>query len=129
MNIVTKVRQTMKTLIGATKNLKAGRETDVFSEIAFDFNMNKIDFNGRKSGVFNIQYLVSPKPESGNTAPSITYDEIISNFDEMKSSTFKDAGLIILGFNYEQSDIITDPTDGSVSLTFTINIEVTERTR
>nr|DAO81321.1 MAG TPA: hypothetical protein [Caudoviricetes sp.] len=129
MNIVTKVRQTMKTLISATKNLKIGRDADVFSEIAFDFNMNKIDFNGRKSGTFNIQYLVSPKPESGNTAPSITYDEIISNFDEMKSSTFKDAGLIILGFNYEQSDIITDPTDGTVSLTFTINIEVTERKR
>jgi hypothetical protein len=129
MNLVTKVRQTMKSLINATKNLKTSRNTDVFSEVAFDFNLNSLNFDNRQSGTFNIQYLVSPNPVNGSTAPSLTYDEIISNFDSMKSSAFKDAGLILLSYSYEQSDIITDPTDGSVSLTFTINIGVADRTR
>lgn len=129
MNLVTKVRQTMKSLVNATKSLKTSRNTDVFSEIAFDFNLNSLNFDNRQSGTFNIQYLVSPNPVNGSTAPSLTYDEIISNFDSMKSSAFKDAGLILLSYSYEQSDIITDPTDGSVSLTFTINIGVADRTR
>jgi hypothetical protein len=129
MNLVTKVRQTMKSLISATKNLKTSRDVDVFSEVSFDFSLNSINFGSRQSATFNIQYLVSPIPSTGSTAPSITYDEIITAFDSMKSSAFKEAGLIILGYSYEQSDIITDPTDGTVSLAFSINIQVAEKTR
>ena len=129
MKLVTNVRQTMKGLINATKNLKTSRDVDVFSEVSFDFNLNSISFNNRQSGTFNIQYLVSPNPVNGSTAPSLTYDEIISNFDTMKSSAFKEAGLILLSYSYEQSDIITDPTSGTVSLAFSINIQVAEKTR
>lgn len=130
MELVSKVRQTMKQLINASKNLTASREKDVFTQIAFDYSFSSINFcNQRQSASFAIQYLVSPKPESTNTAPSITYDQIISTFDEQKSQAFKDAGLIILSYSYEQSDIVTDPVSGSVSLSFTINIQVTEKTR
>ncbi|CTR88929.1 hypothetical protein F9501_12955 [Escherichia coli] len=130
MELVSKVRQTMKQLINASKNLTASREKDVFTQIAFDYSLSSINFgNQRQSASFAIQYLVSPKPESTNTAPSITYDQIISTFDEQKSQAFKDAGLIILSYSYEQSDIVTDSISGSVSLSFTINIQVTEKTR
>ncbi|HEY1846321.1 MAG TPA: hypothetical protein VGH05_15860 [Buttiauxella sp.] len=130
MELVSKVRQTMKQLINASKNLTASREKDVFTQIAFDYSLSSINFgNQRQSASFAIQYLVSPKPESTNTAPSITYDQIISTFDGQKSQAFKDAGLIILSYSYEQSDIVTDPVSGSVSLSFTINIQVTEKTR
>ena len=129
MQLVTKVRQTMKSLINASKNLKTGREADIFSEVSFDFNLNSVNFGNRQSGTFNIQYLVSPNPNNGSTAPSVTYDEIITAFDSSKSSAFKEAGLIILSCSYEQSDIITDPTDGTVSLAFSINIQVAEKTR
>ncbi|EEV5849471.1 hypothetical protein AB687_000469 [Escherichia coli] len=130
MELVSKVRQTMKQLINASKNLTASREKDVFTQIAFDYSLSSINFgNQRQSASFAIQYLVSPKPESTNTAPSITYDQIISTFDEQKSHAFKYAGLIILSYSYEQSDIVTDPVSGSVSLSFTINIQVTEKTR
>ncbi|EOL8788501.1 TPA: hypothetical protein N3Y92_004750 [Klebsiella pneumoniae] len=130
MELVSKVRQTMKQLINASKNLTASRDKDVFTQIAFDYSLSSISFgNQRQSALFAIQYLVSPKPESTNTAPSVTYDQIISTFDEQKSQAFKDAGLIILSYSYEQSDIVTDPVSGSVSLSFTINIQVTEKTR
>jgi len=130
MELVTKVRQTMKQLINAAKKLKTSRDVDVFEQIAFDYSLTSINFgNQRQAGNFAIQYLISPKPETGNTAPSITYDQIISTFDSEKARAFKDAGLIILSFSYEQSDIVTDPLTGSVSLSFTINIQVTERTR
>jgi len=120
----------MKELINATKALTLSREVDVFEQIAFDYSMNSITFgNQRQVGNFSIQYLISPKPESGNTAPSITYDQIISTFDDRKAQAFKDAGLIILSYSYEQSDIVTDPLTGSVSLSFTINIQVAEKTR
>ena len=130
MELVSKVRQTMKQLINASKNLTASRDKDVFTQIAFDYSLSSISFgNQRQSALFAIQYLVSPKPESTNTAPSVTYDQIISTFDEQKSQAFKDAGLILLSYSYEQSDIVTDPVSGSVSLSFTINIQVTEKTR
>ena len=130
MELVSKVRQTMKQLINASKNLTASRDKDVFTQIAFDYSLSSISFgNQRQSALFAIQYLVSPKPESTNTAPSVTYDQIISTFDEQKSQAFKDAGLIILSYSYEQSDIVTDPVSGSVSLSITINIQVTEKTR
>lgn len=130
MMLVQKVRNTMKELINATKALTLSREVDVFEQIAFDYSMNSITFgNQRQVGNFSIQYLISPKPESGNTAPSITYDQIISTFDDRKAQAFKDAGLIILSYSYEQSDIVTDPLTGSVSLSFTINIQVAEKTR
>lgn len=130
MMLVQKVRNTMKELINATKALTLSREVDVFEQIAFDYSMNSITFgNQRQVGNFSVQYLISPKPESGNTAPSITYDQIISTFDDRKAQAFKDAGLIILSYSYEQSDIVTDPLTGSVSLSFTINIQVAEKTR
>lgn len=120
----------MKQLIGATKNLTVSRDVDVFEQLAFDYSMSSITFGSqRQVGTFSIQYLISPKPESGNTAPSITYDQIISAFDTEKIEAFKTAGLVLLSYSYEQSDIVTDPITGSVSLSFTINIQVTEKTR
>jgi hypothetical protein len=120
----------MKQFINATKNLTVSREVDVFEQIAFDYSLTSLSFsNERRAGNFAIQYLISPKPESGNTAPSITYDQIISTFDKEKAKAFSDAGLILLSCSYEQSDIVTDPLTGSVSLSFTINIQVTEKTR
>jgi len=120
----------MKELINATKNLTVSRNVDVFEQIAFDYSLTSITLgNQRQVANFAIQYLISPKPESGNTAPSITYDQIISTFDAGKSYAFKDAGLILISYSYEQSDIVTDPVTGSVSLSFTINIQVAEKTR
>jgi len=120
----------MKELINATKNLTVSRNVDVFEQIAFDYSLTSISLgNQRQVANFAIQYLISPKPESGNTAPSITYDQIISTFDTDKSKTFKEAGLILISYSYEQSDIVTDPITGSVSLSFTINIQVAEKTR
>ncbi|HDC4764996.1 TPA: hypothetical protein O8U58_003624 [Enterobacter cloacae] len=130
MMLVQKVRNTMKQLINATKNLTISRDVDVFEQIAFAYDLGSLNFgNQRQSGTFSIQYLISPKPDSGNTAPSITYDQIISTFDTEKITAFKEAGLVLLSYSYEQSDIVTDPVTGSVSLSFTINIQVTEKTR
>ena len=130
MMLVQKVRNTMKQLVNATKNLTVSRDVDVFEQIAFDYSLTSLSFsNERLAGNLAIQYLISPIPESGNTAPSITYDQIISTFDKEKIKAFSDAGLILLSCSYEQSDIVTDPITGSVSLSFTINIQVTEKTR
>jgi len=128
--LVQKVRSTLKELINATKNLTVSRNVDVFEQIAFDYSLTSVTLgNQRQVANFAIQYLISPKPESGNTAPSITYDQIISTFDAGKSKAFKEAGLILISYSYEQSDIVTDPVTGSVSLSFTINIQVAEKTR
>jgi len=128
--LVQKVRGAMKQLINATKDLTVSRDVDVFEQLAFDYSMSSVNFgNQRQAASFAIQYLISPKPDSTNTAPSITYDQIIGYFDSNKASVFKEAGLIILSYSYEQSDIVTDPITGSVSLSFTINIQVTEKTR
>ncbi|WP_318392250.1 hypothetical protein [Enterobacter sp.] len=130
MMLVQKVRSTMRHLINATKNVTTSRDVDVFEQIAFDYSLTSITLGSqRQAANFAIQYLISPKPESGNTAPSITYDQIISAFDAGKSQAFKEAGLILISYSYEQSDIVTDPVTGSVSLSFTINIQVTEKTR
>lgn len=127
--LVTKTRKTLKELIKATKDMTVSRDVDVFTEAAFNFDFESIDYNiiPRQAGNFTIQYIVSPKPESKNTAPSVTYDDIISTFDQLKAKAFVDAGLILLGYSYEQSDVVVDPTTGSVSLGFSINIKVTEK--
>jgi|GEM_PF-1706683 len=131
MDLVSQVRQTMKTLINATKNLTVDRDADVFVESGFIFNMDSITFGPRQrqAGTFNIHYVVSPNPDTSNTAPSITYDQIISTFDASKAQAFKDAGLVLISYIYDQSDVTTDPVTGSVSLAFSINIQVTEKTR
>ncbi|AXU95898.1 hypothetical protein CI789_12025 [Erwinia persicina] len=130
MELVTKVRKLMKSLIGGKKNLTTGREVDIFVESSFDFSMDSITFGTqRQVGNFTIQYVVSPNPEVGNTAPSITYDQIISNFDANKALAFKDANLILISYAYTQSDVVTDHVSGTVSIAFSINIQVTEKTR
>lgn len=130
MELVTKVRKLMKSLIGGKKNLTTGREVDIFVESSFDFSMDSITFGTqRQVGNFTIQYVVSPNPEVGNAAPSITYDQIISNFDANKALAFKDANLILISYAYTQSDVVTDHVSGTVSIAFSINIQVTEKTR
>lgn len=120
----------MKELINAAKNLKTSRNADVFEEIAFNFDQQSITYlNQRQQANITIQYLVSPNPTTSNTAPSITYDEIIKSFDAGKGEAFKKYNLILIGYEYTQSDIVTDPTTGSVSLSFSINIKVTEKKR
>lgn len=128
MEIVNKVRKTMKSLIAATKNLSTSRDSDIFVESAFNYSFDSITYGDqRQVGNFTIQYVVSPKPDSTNTAPSITYDQIITVFNTQKAQAFKDAELIILSYRYDESDIVTDPISGSVSLAFSINIQVTEK--
>lgn len=118
----------MKTLVGSGKNLTTGRDANIFVESAFNYSFESITYGEqRQVGNFTIQYVVSPKPESTNTAPSISYDQIISAFNSAKAQAFKDAGLILISYAYDESDIITDPTSGSVSLAFSINIRVTEK--
>lgn len=127
--LIVNVRKTMKSLINSTKNLKTSRESDIFEEIAFNFSKQSINFgtNQRYQANITVQYLVSPNPTNGSTAPSLTYDEIITVFDEQKGKTFRDNNLVLIGYSYEQGDIVTDPATGSVSLAFTINIIVTEK--
>lgn len=127
--LVTKVRQLLKELIKSTKDMTVSRDVDVFAEAAFNFDFESIDYGTlpRQVGNFTIQYIVSPKPESGNTAPSVTYDEVISTFDQLKAQAFLDAGLILLSYSYEQADVVADPTTGTVSLGFSINIKTTEK--
>lgn len=128
MELVSKVRKTMKTLVGSGKNLTTGRDVDIFVESAFNYSFESITYGEqRQVGNFTIQYVVSPKPESTNTVPSISYDQIISAFNSAKAQAFKDAGLILISYAYDESDIITDPISGSVSLAFSINIRVTEK--
>lgn len=127
--LVTKTRKTLKELIKATKALTVSRDVDVFAEVAFNFDFESLNYGAvqRQAGNFTVQYVVSPKPEYGNTAPSVTYDDIIGTFDQLKGQAFVDAGLILLSYSYEQSDVVTDPTTGSVSVAFSINIKVTEK--
>ncbi|MCC4525070.1 hypothetical protein [Enterobacter hormaechei] len=127
--LVTKVRQTFKELIKSTKDMTIGRDADVFAEAAFNFDFESVNYGQypRQVGNFTVQYIVSPKPESGNTAPSVTYDQIIAAFETLKATAFVEAGLILLTYSYEQSDVVVDPTTGSVSLGFSINIRATEK--
>ncbi|WP_071825829.1 hypothetical protein [Phytobacter massiliensis] len=127
--LVTKTRKTLKELIKATKELTVSRDADVFAEVAFNFDCESLNYGAvqRQAGNFTIQYAVSPNPNSGNTAPSVTYDDVISTFDQLKGQAFVDAGLILLSYSYEQSDVVTDPKTGSVSIAFSINITVTEK--
>lgn len=46
--LVQKVRQTMKQLINATKNLTVSRDADVFEQIAFDYSLSSISFGGQR---------------------------------------------------------------------------------
>ncbi|WP_445663095.1 hypothetical protein [Enterobacter soli] len=129
MMLVTKVRQSMKSIIGAAKNLKQSRSNDIFAEVGFDFNLELLSFSdNRQLGNFRIQYVISPNPSTSSTAPSYTYDEILSVFESNISKVFKDNGLVLINYVYEQSDVVTDPTTGTVSLAFSINIRVTEKT-
>lgn len=127
--LIVNVRKTMKSLINSTKNLKTSRDSDIFEEIAFNFSKQSINFgtNQRYQANITVQYLVSPNLTNGSTAPSLTYDEIITVFDEQKGQVFRDNNLVLISYSYEQGDIVTDPTTGSVSLAFTINIIVTEK--
>ncbi|MDV0678316.1 hypothetical protein VC636_25650 [Citrobacter freundii] len=110
-----------------TPSLSTGRQRDVFSLVAFDYDLTPVNFAGNKrlKGQFDIQFLVSPQP--GNKKTLLSYGEIVSYFDANYFSTFNTNGVNPLWVRYGQSTLITDKTTGDTSLVFTINIEAVEK--
>ncbi|QUG75863.1 hypothetical protein GKQ23_13055 [Erwinia sp. E602] len=124
--MIKELRKTMKQVFDATKRLKVSRSVDVFAETDCSFNLERIDYDtNRKLCNANFSYIVSPEPNSNSTAPSITFDDIVTNFEESTTlSIFNDNKLKVLNYSFEQGDVVTDPTTGTVSLGFQINIRV-----
>ena len=124
---VSEVRKVLKKLISSTKKLTTARSEDVFSELSFNSDFERITYGqNRQMGTYDITYLVSPNPDNAlSTAPSLTYDQITQHIKENIDVMFLEAELVLLTYAFGNTEIVTDSETGSVSLIFTINIKVT----
>ncbi|HBR5712470.1 TPA: hypothetical protein L9Z45_005169 [Klebsiella pneumoniae] len=128
--MISQIRKSLKEVLNAGKKLNISRSMDVFDETAFNFEMERYKYGSDElKCTLTVEYMISPNPTSGNTAPSIQYDDIVKEVKENISRTFKNNGLVLLYYYFDQSDVDMDSTSGSVSVSFSLNIQVIERTR
>ncbi|WP_213712560.1 hypothetical protein [Cedecea lapagei] len=134
MKIIQTVKKTMGELFtDVTKKLTISRTSDVFSEVGFNYSFDNITYGTRRQvGEFYIDYIYSPNPKTTVGAapkPSIKYDDVMTHVSASLPTVCKNNNLVLLGYTFGQSEIITDSTTGSVTVAFTINIKVTEKIR
>lgn len=128
--MISQIRKSLREVLNAGKKLNISRSVDVFDETAFNFEMERYKYGSdEQKCTLTVEYIISPKPSTGNTAPSIQYDDIVKEVKENITRTFKNNGLVLLYYYFDQSDVDTDSTTGSVSVSFSLNIQVIERTR
>ncbi|HGV3476267.1 hypothetical protein ABLV56_14905 [Klebsiella sp. JB_Kp029] len=126
--MISNVRKSLKELLNAGKKLSISRKEDVFVETSFDYSMDRISYGSDKMKCdLTVGYIISPNPETGSTAPSIQFDDVMKEVKENINRIFKNNNLKLLYYTFDQSEVDMDPSTGTVSLSFSLNIQVIEK--
>ncbi|ECK0358932.1 hypothetical protein H2359_004703 [Salmonella enterica] len=79
----------------------------------------------RQTGTFNFEFLLVPQPDS--TPPTDTFSVIMEYFQNTTLKEFQANNVTLISYAFDSGELVSDPTTGYVSLSFSINIVATQK--
>ncbi|CAD5357678.1 hypothetical protein [Citrobacter freundii] len=130
MALLSDVKNTIKNSleniqpIRKAMKIQAGKEMFILVSVNQSYELTNYGTN-RQTGTFNFEFLLVPQPDS--TPPADTFSVIMEYFQNTTLKEFKTNNVTLISYAFDSSELVTDPTTGYVSLSFSINIVATQK--
>lgn len=105
-------------------NIQAGKDLFILVSVNQSYNLTNFGTQ-RQTGTFDFQFLLVPKPSV--KLPADIFGEIMDYFKTNTIKEFKDNAVTLLSYAFDNGEVVTDPTTGYQSLSFSINIVATQK--
>ncbi|MFC3190025.1 hypothetical protein [Pseudocitrobacter faecalis] len=103
-------------------NIQAGKDLFILVSVNQSYNLTNFGTQ-RQTGTFDFQFLLVPEPSV--KLPADIFGEIMDYFKTNTIKEFKDNNVTLLSYAFDNGEVVTDPTTGYQSLSFSINIVAT----
>jgi hypothetical protein len=105
-------------------NIQAGKDLFILVSVNQSYILTNFGTQ-RQTGTFDFQFLLVPEPSV--KLPADIFGEIMDNFKTNTIKEFKDNAVTLLSYAFDNGEVVTDPTTGYLSLSFSINIVATQK--
>ncbi|EFL9656589.1 hypothetical protein IGU62_002109 [Escherichia coli] len=105
-------------------NIQAGKDLFILVSVNQSYNLTNFGTQ-RQTGTFDFQFLLVPEPSV--KLPADIFGEIMDYFKTNTIKEFKDNAVTLLSYAFDNGEVVTDPTTGYQSLSFSINIVATQK--
>lgn len=105
-------------------NIQAGKDLFILVSVNQSYNLTNFGTQ-RQTGTFDFQFLLVPEPSV--KLPGDIFGEIMDYFKTNTIKEFKDNNVTLLSYAFDNGEVVTDPTTGYQSLSFSINIVATQK--
>lgn len=110
------------------KAMKIGTGKSLFALVSTTQTYDLVNFGtNRQRGTFIFEFILSADPANTVQLSSSTYGEIMDHFISSTLLEFSPNGITLLSYEFGDSELVTDPTTGRQSLSFSINIVATKK--
>ncbi|EPV6135439.1 hypothetical protein ACV8B9_004682 [Escherichia coli] len=130
MALLSDVKNTIKNSleniqpIRKAMKIQAGKEMFILVSVNQSYELTNYGTN-RQTGTFNFEFLLVPEADS--TPPTDTFSVIMEYFQNTTLKEFKTNNVTLISYAFDSGELVTDPTTGYVSLSFSINIVATQK--
>ncbi|EBZ5874355.1 hypothetical protein E0539_11785 [Salmonella enterica subsp. enterica serovar Tilene] len=130
MALLSDVKNTIKNSleniqpIRKAMKIQAGKEMFILVSVNQSYELTNYGTN-RQTGTFNFEFLLVPEADS--TPPADTFSVIMEYFQTTTLKEFKTNNVTLISYAFDSGELVTDPTTGYVSLSFSINIVATQK--
>ena len=130
MALLSDVKNTIKNSleniqpIRKAMKIQAGKEMFILVSVNQSYELTNYGTN-RQTGTFNFEFLLVPQPD--RTPPADTFSVIMEYFQNTTLKEFKTNNLTLISYAFDSGELVSDPTTGYVSLSFSINIVATQK--
>lgn len=105
-------------------NIQAGKDLFILVSVNQSYNLTNFGTQ-RQTGTFDFQFLLVPEPSV--KLPADIFGEIMDYFKTNTIKEFKNNAVTLLSYAFDNGEVVTDPTTGYQSLSFSINIVATQK--
>ncbi|HFG3705967.1 TPA: hypothetical protein ACGGM7_000302 [Escherichia coli] len=105
-------------------NIQAGKDLFILVSVNQSYNLTNFGTQ-RQTGTFDFQFLLVPEPSV--KLPADIFGEIMDYFKTNTIKEFKDNAVTLLSYAFDNGEVVTEPTTGYQSLSFSINIVATQK--
>lgn len=130
MALLSDVKKTIKNSleniqpIRKAMKIQAGKEMFFLVSVNQSYGLTNYGTN-RQTGTFNFEFLLVPEADS--PPPADTFSVIMEYFQNTTLKEFKTNNVTLISYAFDSGELVTDPTTGYVSLSFSINIVATQK--
>lgn len=130
MALLSDVKKTIKNSleniqpIRKAMKIQAGKEMFILVSVNQSYGLTNYGTN-RQTGTFNFEFLLVPEVDSA--PPADTFSVIMEYFQNTTLKEFKTNNVTLISYAFDSGELVTDPTTGYVSLSFSINIVATQK--